>query len=62
MNKKELKEYYKGYDKPDYRGYLNAEVFCLETRRVKLTHTSEDLREVEKIDEKLEYLATIKKK
>lgn len=60
MKRKELKEYYKGYDDPENEGYLNAEIFVLGLRREELRHTPEDLKEVARIDEKLEYLLDIR--
>lgn len=60
MNRKELEKYYEGYEKPENKGYLNAEIFCLEGNREKLTHTPEDLEKVCIIDNKLEYLRGIR--
>lgn len=60
MNKKELKEYYAGYDKPENVGYLNAEILILGLKREELRHTPKDLEEVTRIDDKLEYLLGVR--
>ena len=60
MNWTELQEYYEKYDTPEYVGFLNSEIYLLKEKKRKLELTPEQLRELAIINEKLEYLRTIK--
>ncbi len=56
----DLSEYYKDYDTPEYKGYLNAAIFVLELNRAKLHHTPKEEIQVAKIDRELKYLKKIR--
>ena len=61
MNWRELQEYYKDYDTPEYAGFVNSEIYCLTTAKKEVELTPDQLRNLAEINEKLEYLYRIRK-